>query len=119
MSTFKEIALSCSPMNEANEVRKSIFYDSKGKMTLGTVDEEGSITELTWEQYKKSGLNDTSSDNSKKDFLSAMLKQVAQFNKKVDYNTWVKRNDPTWEEKIDYLIKNCGSVYKKSGIKSV
>ena len=104
-------------LDESSDVRKGIFYDSKGKMALHLCDADGYLTTITWEQYKKSELKDESSENSQKEFLSSLLNQVKQFNVKVDYNTWVKKSNPSWEEKVDYLIKNCGVKYTKAGIK--
>ena len=72
---------------------------------------------VTWEQYKKSDLPDTTSDSIKEEFLKAMLAKEKQFNRKVDYNTWQKKTNPTWEEKIDYITKKIDYITKKMGIK--
>lgn len=105
-------------LTEASEGEyNSIFISSKGVMVLATKHEDNTLTELTWQDFRKSNLPSKISDRLQQEFLSALLKQEKQFNKKVDYNSWVKKSNPSWEEKIDYILKNLSAKYTKKGIK--
>jgi hypothetical protein len=106
---------------ESKEVRKGIFINpSKGTMTLEILFSDKSLKGITWEEYKKSKLvDDQTSEKAKDDFVKALLSQEPQFNKKVDYNVWVKKSNPDWMEKVDYIMKNMSSKYTKKGIKRV
>ncbi len=102
---------------------KGIYQDSKtGRLGLffyyPTDDKSKSdLREATWKEFKNSKLKDTSSDRLKKEFVYSLLNQFKQFNKKVDFNTWSKKGNPSFEEKVDWLLKN-GAKYTKSGIKN-
>ena len=50
--------------------------------------------------------------------MKAILRKQKQFNKKVEYNTWSKKTNPSFEEKMDWFIKNGWiSNVTKRGIK--
>jgi hypothetical protein len=100
-------------------VYKSILSNNKGKLFFSLVDDEtDKVTDVDAKAWLKSTIKDKSSDNSKELVLSALVRQINQFNKKVDFNMWVNANKPTWEEKVKYLFdKGLANNVNKTGIK--
>ena len=100
-------------------VYKSILSNNKGKLFFSLVDDEtDKVTDVDAKAWLKSSIVDKSSDNSKELVLSALVRQINQFNKKVDFNMWVNANKPTWEEKVKYLFdKGLANNVNKTGIK--
>jgi len=88
-------------------VRKSIMSDGKKNYYFTLVDDEtDEVKVIDSKTWLKSSLKDSSSDESKDKVIKAILKKEKQFNKKVDYNMWVKKGNPSFEKKMDYLVKN-------------
>ena len=57
-------------------------------------------------------------DTNKDKVINSILRNQKQFNKKVDYNMWAKKTNPSFEEKMDWFIKNGWiSNITKAGIK--
>lgn len=118
---FKEFAL-----NEVSEVKKGIFFydgkkvdgERKGKIILGSVDKDNNLTVMNWNDYKKSSAKSDNSESAEKSFISALLKTL-EFNKRVDFNTWLKRSGEkaTFEQKVDYIL-GLGAKYSKTGLNS-
>lgn len=98
---------------------KGIWSDGGSRMFFAFIDTESDvITEVDLKTWLKSDLEDKSSDHSKQEVLNALLRSISQFNKKVDFNIWSKQNNPSWEQKIQYLLdKNLISNVTKKGIK--
>jgi hypothetical protein len=101
------------------DVYKSILSDNKGKMFFSIVDADTKdVKFLDAKTWIQSTIKDKASDSSKELVLTAMAKQINQFNKKVDFNMWVNANKPTWEEKIKYLLdKGLVKNVNRGGIK--
>ena len=101
------------------DVYKSILSDNKGKMFFSIVDADTKdVKFLDAKTWIQSTIKDKASDSSKELVLTAMAKQITQFNKKVDFNMWVNANKPTWEEKIKYLLdKGLVKNVNRGGIK--
>ena len=76
------------------------------------------INSLTWDEFKKSKVPFEASEYSKKGFINSLLKQEKQFNKKVDFNSFVKKENPSFEQQVDWLLNNTSAKYTKKGIKS-
>lgn len=55
---------------------------------------------------------------TQKEVLKALLAQFVQFSKKVDYNMWCKKTNPTFIQKVDKLIE-MGAKWTKAGLLSV
>ena len=98
---------------------KGIWSDGGSRMFFAFIDTQSDvITEVDLKTWLKSDLEDKSSDHSKQEVLNALLRSVGQFNQKVDFNIWSKQNNPTWEQKVQYLLdKNLVSSVSKKGIK--
>jgi hypothetical protein len=100
-------------------VYKTILSNNTGKLFFSLVDDEtDKVTDIDAKAWLKSTIKDKSSDNSKELVLSALVRQINQFNKKVDFNMWSNANKPTWEEKVKYLFdKGLANNVNKTGIK--
>ena len=114
---FVEEAVNESVIKE--DVYKTILSNDKGKMFFGLVDDETRdvkfLDAVTW---IKSTIKDKASDSSKELVLAALVRQINQFNRKVEYNMWVNANKPTWEEKIKHLLdKRLVNNVNRGGIK--
>ena len=101
------------------DVYKTILSNDKGKMFFSLVDDETRdvkfLDAVTW---IKSTIKDKASDSSKELVLAALVRQINQFNRKVEYNMWVNANKPTWEEKIKHLLdKRLVNNVNRGGIK--
>ena len=100
-------------------VGKTIFSDGKGKLFFGYYKEDDSVYFVDYKTWAKLSMKDVSkSDMHKKQVLSTILNNQKQFNKKVDYNMWYKKTNPSFEQSMDYFMKNgfIGNI-TKAGIK--
>jgi len=108
-------------VNEAYSgiVGKTVFSDGKGKLFFGYYKEDDSVHFVDYKTWAKLSLKDVSKGDTNKDrVISSILKSQKQFNKKVDYNMWAKKTNPSFEEKMDWFIKNGWiSNINKGGIK--
>lgn len=100
-------------------VGKTVFSDGKGKLFFGYYKEDDSVHFVDYKTWAKLSLKDVSKGDTNKDrVISSILKSQKQFNKKVDYNMWAKKTNPSFEEKMDWFIKNGWiSNINKGGIK--
>lgn len=106
-------------INEADVVGKTVFSDGKGKLFFGYYKTDDGVTFVDYKTWKKLNFKDVSKGDTNKDrVISAILKNQKQFNKKVDYNMWVKKTNPSFEQKMDWFIQNGWiSNINKGGIK--
>jgi hypothetical protein len=100
-------------------VGKTVFSDGKGKLHFGYYKEDDSAYFVDYKTWAKLGMKDVSKGDTNKDkVVSAILKNQKQFNKKVDYNMWAKKTNPSFEQKMDWFIQNGWiSNINKGGIK--
>jgi hypothetical protein len=100
-------------------VGKTVFSDGKGKAFFGYYKEDDSAYFVDYKTWAKLGMKDVSKgDTNKNKVLAAILRNQKQFNKKFDYNMWHKKTNPTFEQSMDYFIKNGFiSNITKAGIK--
>jgi hypothetical protein len=100
-------------------VGKTVFSDGKGKLHFGYYKEDDSAYFVDYKTWAKLGMKDVSKGDTNKDkVINSILRNQKQFNKKVDYNMWAKKTNPSFEEKMDWFIKNGWiSNITKAGIK--
>lgn len=117
-------------LGEANEGSYKAVFSSEGKkiqgtrmgkLQLGMADEDGNVTVMTAKQFLASKLpwsdNQKAEDNYfKKEFLMKLVKKEKNFGRQVDYNSFVKKGNPTFEEKLQWILKNTSVKYPKSGV---
>lgn len=103
----------------ADIVGKTVFSDGKGKLFFGYYKKDDSVHFVDYKTWVNFSLKDVSKGDTNKDrVISSILKSQKQFNKKVDYNMWAKKTNPSFEEKMDWFIKNGWiSNITKAGIK--
>ena len=103
----------------ADIVGKTVFSDGKGKLFFGYYKKDDSVHFVDYKTWANLSLKDVSKGDFNKDrVISSILKSQKQFNKKVDYNMWTKKTNPSFEEKMDWFIKNGWiSNITKAGIK--
>jgi len=89
-----------------------------GRYSLAEVMEDGSINELTWEQFKRSPAPFKKQPSIESEFVRALARQEKQMQKQVDFNMWVKSKKPSFEEQVDWLLKNTSARITKKGIKA-
>ena len=88
-------------------VGKTIFSDGKGKLFFGYYKEDDSVHFVDYKTWKKLSFKDVSKGNTNKErVIKAILKNQKQFNKKVDFNMWAKKNNPSFEQTMDWFIQN-------------
>jgi len=100
---------------------KKIQGTRMGKLQLGMADEDGNVTLFTTKQFLSSNLpwadNQKSEDNYfKKEFLMKLIKKEKNFGRQVDYNSFVKKGNPSFEEKLKWILKNTNVKYSKAGV---
>jgi hypothetical protein len=103
----------------ATAIGKTIFSDGKGKLFFGYYNEDDSVHIVDYKTWVKLSMKDVSKgDTNKNGVIDSILRNQKQFNKKVDYNMWSKKTNPSFEDKMDYFIKNGWiSNISKAGIK--
>jgi len=106
-------------INEADVVGKTIFSDGKGKLFFGYYKTDDAVEFVDYKTWKKLSFKDVSKgDTNKERVIKAILKGQKQFNKKVDFNMWAKKNNPSFEQTMDWFIQNGWiSNINKGGIK--
>ena len=100
---------------------KKIQGTRMGKLQLGTADEDGNVTVMTAKQFLASKLpwadNQKGEDNMfKKEFLMKLIKKEKNFGRQVDYNSFVKKGNPSFEDKLAWIMKNTSAKYSKAGV---
>ena len=100
-------------------VGKTIFSDGKGKLFFGYYKEDDSVHFVDYKTWAKLSFKDVSKgDTNKERVIKAILKNQNQFNKKVEFNMWAKKNNPSFEQTMDWFIQNGWiSNINKGGIK--
>jgi hypothetical protein len=108
-----------SSVNEADVVGKTVFSDGKGKLHFGYYKTDDAVEFVDYKTWKKLSFKDVSKGDTNKDrVINAILRNQKQFNKKVDYNMWAKKTNPSFEQKMDWFIQNGWiSNINKGGIK--
>ena len=103
----------------ASVVGKTIFSDGKGKLFFGYYKTDDAVEFVDYKTWKKLSFKDVSKgDTNKERVIKAILKNQKQFNKKVDFNMWAKKNKPSFEQTMDWFIQNGWiSNINKGGIK--
>jgi hypothetical protein len=100
-----------------SEDGKKVAGTRQTKLIFGAVDHDSFITTLSFKDWANSPLPDNSSAYIKNEVLNNLLKQITQFNKKVEYNGWVRKNEyATFEQKVNKLLEY-GCKIPKSGLK--
>lgn len=95
----------CGSVNEG--VYKSIMNDGGRKLFFTLVDDKtDNVKTIDLKTWLKSSIKDGSSKFSKERIVKAILKNQKQFNKKVDFNMWAKKNRPSFTETMEYFLKN-------------
>jgi len=100
-------------------VYKSIMSGGGRNLHFALVDDKTDKVEtIDLKKWLKANVRDNSSKDSKERVIKAILKGQKQFNKKVDFNMWAKKTKPSFEQTMDYLMKNgFVSNITKRGIK--
>jgi hypothetical protein len=94
-------------VNEADVIGKTIFSNGKGKLFFGYYKTDDAVEFVDYKTWKKLNFKDVSKgDFNKNRVIDSILRNQKQFNKKVDYNMWAKKTNPSFEEKMDWFIKN-------------
>jgi len=95
----------CNSVNEG--FYKSIMNDGGRNLFFAMVnDKTDDVKVIDAKTWLSSSLMDNASDVSKDRVVKAILRNEKQFNKKVEYNMWAKKNNPSFEQKMDYFFKN-------------
>jgi hypothetical protein len=75
----------------ASVVGKTIFSDGKGKLFFGYYKDNDAVEFVDYKTWKKLSFKDVSKgDTNKQRVIKAIVKNQKQFNKKVDFNMWLK-----------------------------
>lgn len=103
----------------ASVVGKTIFSDGKGKLFFGYYKDNDAVEFVDYKTWKKLSFKDVSKgDTNKERVIKAIVKNQKQFNKKVDFNMWAKKQKRSFEDTMDWFIKNGWiSNITKRGIK--
>ena len=106
-------------INEADVVGKTVFSDGRGKLHFGYYKTDDAVEFVDYKTWKKLSFKDVSKGDTNKDrVINSILRNQKQFNKKVDYNMWAKKTNPSFEQKMDWFIQNGWiSNINKGGIK--
>ena len=91
----------------ASVVGKTIFSDGKGKLFFGYYKTDDAVEFVDYKTWKKLNFKDVSKgDTNKERVIKAILKNQKQFNKKVDFNMWAKKQKRSFEDTMDWFIQN-------------
>jgi len=103
----------------ASVVGKTIFSDGKGKLFFGYYKDNDAVEFVDYKTWKKLNFKDVSKgDTNKQAVIKAIVRNQKQFNKKVDFNMWSKKQKRSFEDTMDWFIKNGWiSNITKRGIK--
>lgn len=105
-------------VNEATAIGKKIFSDAKGKLFFGYQNDDDTIQFVDYKTWKKLPMKDLSNEFLSNRVINSIVRNQKQFNKKVEYNMWSKKTNPSFEDRMDYFIKNGWiSNINKGGIK--
>jgi hypothetical protein len=105
-------------VNEAKAIGKKIFSDAKGKLFFGYQNDDDTIQLVDYKTWKKLPMKDLSNEFLSNRVINSIVGNQKQFNKKVEYNMWSKKTNPSFEDRMDWFIKNNWiSNITKTGIK--
>ena len=91
----------------ASVVGKTIFSDGKGKLFFGYYKDNDAVEFVDYKTWKKLSFKDVSKgDTNKERVIKAIVKNQKQFNKKVDFNMWAKKQRRSFEDTMDWFIQN-------------
>ena len=91
----------------ASVVGKTIFSDGKGKLHFGYYKTDDAVEFVDYKTWKKLSFKDVSKgDTNKQRVIKAIVKNQKQFNKKVDFNMWAKKQKRSFEDTMDWFIQN-------------
>ncbi len=89
---------------------------SAGKMYLVDINDDGHITKLTFNQWKANTCRNDASELTKGCFLTVLLSQTDRFSLMIDFNKFVKKEDPSFTQKVEWLLSEGGCLYTKRGL---
>lgn len=99
-------------------VGKKVYSDGKGKLFFGYEKEDDSVHLVDYKTWKNLTAKNLSNEFMANRLINAIVKGQKQFNKKVDYNMWSNKTKPSFEQRMDYFMKNGWiSNINKGGIK--
>jgi DNA-binding winged helix-turn-helix (wHTH) protein len=103
----------------ASVVGKTIFSDGKGKLFFGYYKTDDAVEFVDYKTWKKLSFKDVSKgDTNKERVIKAIVKNQKQFNWKVDFNMWAKKQRRSFEDTMDWFIqKGWINNVTKRGIK--
>ena len=105
-------------VNEAKAIGKKIFSDAKGKLFFGYQNDDDTVQLVDYKTWKKLSMKDLSNEFMANRIINTIVRNERQLNKKVEYNMWSKKTNPSFEDRMDYFIKNNWiSNITKTGIK--
>ena len=91
----------------ASVVGKTIFSNGKGKLFFGYYKTDDAVEFVDYKTWKKLSFKDVSKgDTNKERVIKAIVKNQKQFNKKVDFNMWAKKQKRSFEDTMDWFIQN-------------
>src|SRR6056300_562834 len=91
----------------ASVVGKTIFSDGKGKLFFGYYKDNDAVEFVDYKTWKKLSFKDvTKGDTNKQRVIKTIVKNQKQFNKKVDFNMWAKKQKRSFEDTMDWFIQN-------------
>ena len=97
---------------------KKIFSDAKGKLFFGYQTDDDTVQLVDYKTWKKLSMKDLSNEFMANRIINTIVRNERQLNKKVEYNMWSKKTNPSFEDRMDYFIKNNWiSNITKTGIK--
>lgn len=102
----------------AKPVSRKIFRQGN-KLYLGILYDDDTVDDISWQQFKRSSLPMEATPTMQDLFVKALARQLKQFSHRVDYNTFIKSGNPSFEEKVDWLIDRDPNIkITKRGIKA-
>ncbi len=94
-------------VNEAKKpIGKKVFSNAKGKLFFGYQNDDDTIQLVDYKTWKKLPMKDLSNEFMANRVINSIVGNERQLNKKVDYNMWSKKTNPSFEDRMDYFIKN-------------
>jgi len=77
---------------------------------------DDTLVALNWKEYVSLKVPTTSSDHAESQFVQLLAKKLTNFGRQVDFNSFAKKGNPSFEDKVTWLLKN-GVKYTKKGLK--
>jgi hypothetical protein len=87
-------------------VGKKIYSNGSGKLFFGYEKEDDSVHLVDYNTWKKLTAKNLSNEFMANRLINAIVKGQKQFNKKVDYNMWSNKTKPSFEQRMDWFMKN-------------